>query len=178
MSVADRHGERDDRRVEEEPREVELVEQPRRTCRSSARTAGTVGGLRRKSASGLIEPEDHPQERPDHEHEADDQDDVGSTRPARSRRSRPWPWLGRRPVAGPVRMRRSSAGLLMRPTGGTGTGGRRRTRRSRTGRRRSPMRSPGGRTANPCWYMYIVTDSVLSSGPPPVITNGSSNSWR
>ncbi len=69
--VADGHGKRDDRRVEEEPREVELIEQP----------AVVVGGgcrrqERRRVAQevglGLDRPEEHPQERPDHEHETTD----------------------------------------------------------------------------------------------------------
>ena len=177
--VADRHGERDDDRVEEEPREVQLVEQPLVVVERRRRRAARSADWRRNSACGLNEPRTIQRNGADHERRGR----RSGRRRARSaaRRSagaRAGARGSGRAGRGPGGSRRSSTALLTPPTAGTGTGGTRRSRRSRTARRRSPPRSPGGRTAKPCWYMYIETDRVRSSGPPSVITNGSSNSWR
>ena len=127
---------------------------------------------------GLDRPEDHPEERPDHEHEADDQDDVGSTYADPVRRSR----RGRASAGGGGGTWADAAVIgwpphVVRPEElELEEGDDRDDHEQDVGDRRGVALS--GRTAKPCWYMYIVTDSVLSSGPPPVITNGSSNSWR
>ena len=72
---ADSDGQGDDRRVEEEPREVQLVEQAAVVVHR--RGGWQEGGwIAEEVGFGLQGTQHHPQERPDHEHEARDQEDV------------------------------------------------------------------------------------------------------